>query len=92
MHLMKSSFDDPMAAVPSLQHRVMPDPLLCRGGSTCDRLQWSHWLAFAPVASFFTQKSHARRRRMRNQLISLIHPANYGDFDGFDSHRPLEER
>ncbi len=65
MHRMKSSFDDPMAAVPSLQHRVMPDHLLCRGGSTCDRLQWSHWLASAPVASFFTQgylaSAHARQ-------------------------------
>ena len=70
MHLMKSSFDDPMAAVPSLQHRVMPDHLRCRGGSTCDRLQWSHWLALAPVASFFTQKSHAAIGRSHNALIA----------------------
>jgi hypothetical protein len=70
MHLMKSSFDDPMAAVPSLQHRVMPDHLLCRGSSTCDRLQWSHWLALAPVASFFTQKSHAAIGRSHNALIA----------------------
>ncbi len=50
-----------MAAVPSLQHRVMPDHLLCRGGSTCDRLQWSHWLALALVASFFVERVQVLR-------------------------------
>jgi len=36
----------------------------------CDRLQWSHWLALAPVASFFTQKSHAAIGRSHNALIA----------------------
>jgi len=32
--------------------------------------RWSHWLALARVAPFFTQKSHAPLGRSHNALIS----------------------
>ena len=69
----------------------MPDHLLCRGGSICDRLQWPHWLALAPVASFFTQKSHAATGRSHNTLSSNEFRLLSGIFDSIarstSSHR-----
>ncbi len=44
------------------------------------------WLALAPIAAFFTQKSRAALRRSHNTLISKDQRLRS---DIFDSHRPL---